>query len=135
MRWSEEQLQEYQSKQQSLRPVGYVDLLHHNGQADEGPESSLQAKIERWCIDNYFYFIRDRSRGKNTPGQPDLVIALKDRTLWLELKSKTGRLRPDQVKVIRQLLFLGHEVHKVTSFKQFLRIVQGDTESIQNETP
>jgi hypothetical protein len=127
LRWSEEQLQEYQSKRHLPQPVGYVPLLYHKERPDEGPESSLQSKIEKWCIDHHFYFIRDRSRGRNTPGQPDLVIALPDRrTLWIELKSKMGRLRPEQIRVIQQLILHGHEIHVVKSFRQFLTIVHED---------
>ena len=124
MRWTQEQLDEYQARQN-----GYIPLSSHSriqeskSKADEEPEHKLQAKIEKYCRDHGWYFFHDRSRGDNRPGHPDLVIALAGRTLWLELKSRNGRLRPEQQKVILQLLALGHEVHELKSFKRFLEIV------------
>jgi hypothetical protein len=97
-----------------------------NDVADEGKESLLQMKIESYCKDRGFYFFHDRSRGKNPEGNPDLVICLpKGRTVWVECKSKDGRLSEAQKKVATQLLGAGHEWHEVRSYNRFLSIIEG----------
>ncbi|MCE5335578.1 MAG: VRR-NUC domain-containing protein [Desulfobacteraceae bacterium] len=96
--------------------------MHHTD-ADPGPESSLQERIEKWCRENGFPFFHDRSRGWNEPGFPDLVIALRcGKTLWIELKSKDGRLKSEQEKWRLQLMALGHEHFVIRSFKRFLEV-------------
>jgi hypothetical protein len=96
-------------------------------ECDPGPESELQERIEKWCKENGFPFFHDRSRNKNEPGFPDLVIALRDgRTLWIELKSKDGRLKKDQEKWRLQLMALGHEHHVIRSFKRFMEVVNAN---------
>jgi hypothetical protein len=132
LRWTQEQFEEYQARR---KHAGYVPLLSHSreisskddSQPDQGKEIDLQSKIERFCRGHGFYFFHDRSRECNAKGFPDLVIALKaGRVIWLELKSAKGRLRPDQKQVRMMLLALGHEWHEVRSYRQFLRIVQGE---------
>ena len=115
--WTEEQLMEVQARQQK-KP-------HDTNFPDLAPEYKLQSNIEKYLTDHGFYFFHDRSRGVNRAGQPDLVIALPGaRTLWLELKSATGRLSPDQKLTRQMLLALGHEFYKVRSYRSFLEIVK-----------
>ena len=91
---------------------------------DQGQESDLQEKIGKYCREHGFPFYHDRSRKKNAPGFPDLVIALKGgRTLWLELKSKKGVMLKEQKEWRLQLLALEHEHHICRSYKHFLSIV------------
>ena len=93
--------------------------------ADDAPEYKLQAKIEAWCKQNGFPFHHDRSRGCNTAGFPDLVIALAGGiTLWVELKSAKGRLSDDQRKWQAMLIYLGHKHFVIKSFRQFLQAVE-----------
>jgi hypothetical protein len=92
--------------------------------ADEASEHKLQSKIEQHCKQEGFYLVHDRSRGRNQPGQPDCIIALPGSiTLYLELKSKTGRLSADQKRVQLMLMHMGHRFYVVKSFRQFLTIV------------
>ena len=119
MRWSQQQLEEYQARQ--LKPGSPIVIT-----PDEGPESKLQAKIEKYCRDAGFYYFHDYSRNVNKPGHPDLVIALYNgNTIWVELKKAKGRMSEDQKKVFQRLLYLGHDYYIITSFKQFIRIVEG----------
>jgi hypothetical protein len=126
MNWTEEQLAEYQLK--SARWKNGVSVQEVKGkEVDPGPESDLQSRIEDWCRNNGYPFFHDRSRGKNAPGFPDLVIALRaGKTLWLELKSKTGTMEKEQHQWRLMLMHLGHVHHVIRSFKAFLRIVQKD---------
>jgi hypothetical protein len=89
------------------------------------PESKLQAQIEKWCKDNGFPYYHDYSRGKNKPGFPDIIIALPGGwALWLELKSKTGRLSKEQEQWRLKLMALGHEHYVIKSYRQFLEVVR-----------
>lgn len=134
LRWSEEQLQEYEARagRRNTRPAcENAPQSTLSPLDDERPdpisENALQDKIEGFCTEWGFYWFHDRSRGKNKPGHPDLVIAMKGgRTLWIELKSKSGRLTADQKRVRLMLMQLGHEFHEVRSFKRFLEVVNGD---------
>lgn len=127
LRWSEEQLAEWQ--QRARKPTSGLSgslPLPGKEEADPGLERDLQDRVEDWCADNGYPFFHDRSRGKNVPGFPDLVIALRSgRTLWLELKSKSGRLSAEQKLFRLKLLALGHEWYEVRSYKRFLEVVNG----------
>lgn len=111
LRWTQEQFETYQARRAIPKHAGYVPLSSHSreigasdvSKPDPGRESDLQAKIERYCRDHGYYFFHDRSRGDNAKGHPDLVIAIRGRTLWLELKSSQGRLTSKQRQVRLQL--------------------------------
>lgn len=139
LRWTPEQLEEYQARRATqgcrVNHTGYVPLLAHSREitrtddrkADQGKESDLQAKIERYCRDHGFYFFHDRSREQNAKGFPDLVIAMPaGRVVWLELKGPRGRLRPEQKQVRLMLLALGQEWYEIRSYRQFVEVVNGN---------
>lgn len=141
LRWTDEELIAYQERQRSRSvpaprycsssgvepgglPVPSVPPLS-DPPPDSGLERDLQAKIEEYCKEHGYPFFHDRSRKCNVPGFPDLVIALPGgRTLWIELKSKSGRLDSEQKRFRLMLLALGHEWHMCRSFRHFARIVQ-----------
>jgi hypothetical protein len=129
MNWTEEELIAYQERQSRHKggiPIDVNNIVPEI-EPDPGPEHNLQDRIEGYCRDHAIPFFHDRSRRMNTPGFPDLIIALPGgKTLWLELKSKTGRLDPDQKKWRLMLLRLNHEWYQVKSFRSFLRIVNGE---------
>ena len=55
---------------------------------------------------------RPDARGRKqatAAGWPDLVILGKGRALFVELKSETGRIRPEQVETLRRLAEAGCE--------------------------
>ena len=119
MRWTQQQLEEYRARRM-------VKSQPNPCAPDPAPEKDLQAKAEKLCRERGYHFFHDRSRGANAPGQTDLVIAMpKGRTLWVELKSKTGRLSADQKRLRMVLSALGHEWHEVRSYQQFLIILDG----------
>lgn len=119
MRWTQQQLEEYQARRT-------VETEPTPCAADPGPEKDLQAKAEKFCRERGYHFFHDRSQGANAPGQTDLVIAMpKGRTVWVELKSKSGRLSADQKRVRMILSALGHEWHEVRSYRQFVCLVDG----------
>lgn len=62
-------------------------------------------------------------RTKRTPGEPDVILVMPGRTLFIELKKKDRKLSTEQLGVEAWLRKLGHELHVVRSFEQFLSIV------------
>jgi hypothetical protein len=117
MRWTQDQVDAYNSR--------FSDSQKTDSHPDIGPESQLQARIEKYLKENGFYFFHDRSRGANKAGQPDLVIALHGgRTLWIELKAAKGRMDKNQRLTRQILLALGHEFYEIRSFKLFIQLLE-----------
>lgn len=91
---------------------------------DEGSEAKLQAKAERYCEEHGYVWFHDRSRKCNRKGFVDLVVALPGgRTVWIEFKSKGGRLRPEQATERDKLEAMSHKWCLVRSYRQFLGII------------
>jgi hypothetical protein len=121
LRWTPEQLADYLARRGK---AGAPERLAPAAEADDGPEWRLQREIETWCRERGLYVFHDRSRSRNAPGHPDLVIALpRARTLWLELKSRRGRLTSDQKRVAQRLRSCGHQWAVIKSFNDFLELV------------
>ena len=120
MRWTEEKLTQHLAARKATE-----DETEH--ESDNTPESRLQARCEAYLTDKGYYYFHDKSRQTNAPGLLDLVIALPHgRTVWIELKSKRGRMRPEQKETVYKLMCLGHEVFApVKSYKRFVEIIEG----------
>lgn len=127
LRYSEEEalriIEEQKAKRQRVSEG-------HKYKPDEGLESVLSNKVRGYCKQKgYPALIFKQSKLVKTlvtAGWPDGVIALpRGRVLWVELKNKEGRLKPDQHKYRLMLLALGHHWYEVRSFKQFIDIVEG----------
>lgn len=117
-RWTEEQYDDYIK---SLVPV--VDP--GPDVADNGPEYRLQSKCIKYCKDRGYPVFHDYSRRRNEAGWPDLFIFLSGgRKELIELKAGKKGLREEQRELKRHLMYLGHEVHVVRSFKKFLEVVE-----------
>jgi len=115
MRWTQEKLLEYQARNKAFK---------HNITADDGKECELDTKIAKYCKEQGYYAFHDYSKGKNKPGHLDFVIALPNgRTVWIENKSKEGKLSEAQKLNMVLLAGLGHEVYECRSFKRFLEII------------
>ena len=96
-----------------------------DGEADPGPESTLQKKINLWCREHGYHFLSFRkskkAKGFLRAGHPDITIFMEEgRTVLIELKDGRGRLSEDQLKVKRILKYMKHEWYEVRSYKQFL---------------
>lgn len=92
-------------------------------------ESKLQSKCNKWLRDNNIMHLHlEKGRGVQTThrkGIPDLIIWLdKGRTVFIELKSQTGKLSPDQNEFFEKALRLGHHVYMINSFDKFLLVME-----------
>lgn len=64
-------------------------------------------------------------RAMRTPGEPDFVCLLPNgRTVFIEAKTKTGKLSPEQLGMKLWAERLGHQIHTVRSLKEFLEVVK-----------
>ncbi len=98
-------------------------------EADPGPESILQGKIEKWCRDwgrPCLSFRQSKHAKRLLPaGWPDMEIIMpKGQTLRIELKSRSGRLSAEQKQLRLQFMALGHTIHQIRSYRAFLSIVE-----------
>lgn len=73
------------------------------------PESALQEAVQQRCdaLGLLWYHVNDSRR--DNPGMPDLLIVGKV-TLFVELKSMRGRLRPEQDAFMKALQNSGQQV-------------------------
>ena len=94
---------------------------------DKGLENALQRKAEDWLNERGYPYIHDRSRKKNKKGKIlDLHIYLpKGRHVVIEFKVTGNKMSDEQKETYRKILFLGHEIYEVRSFKRFLEIMGG----------
>jgi hypothetical protein len=136
MKWTEEEYQTFMTRRQTQKERAEVSPVSiQNGKPcvdteaiDDALESKLQGKIETFLrgLGSKCFWFHDRSRGENVAGLPDLLIWLPEgRFVAMELKRKGNKLSEEQRRTIARLLFLGHEVHEVRSFKQAVGIIDG----------
>lgn len=95
---------------------------HRVGEDAVDDESKLQSDIRAECQRRGWYCVSARMDRKTTTaiGTPDFIVAMPDgRTLWIEAKTRTGKLTPAQMAAAAWLKKLGHEYHIVRSAAEF----------------
>ena len=88
-------------------------------------ESDLHRQVQDWLDAHGWVYIHSRMDRKSTTseGSPDFVIGCPNgRTLWLELKSRRGKIRPEQRYWEVQLRRLGHIHSFIRCMNDFLQI-------------
>lgn len=89
-------------------------------------ERDLHEQIIQHCQNSRWLYFHSRMDQKSTAtvGQPDFTILLPaGRVLFIECKAKGGKLRPEQQRVKMVAECLGHTVHVIYSFDEFLNIL------------
>lgn len=90
-------------------------------------ESKLQKDCNKFLRDcGILYFHNEKGRGSNKrhrAGWPDLAIFRKNRTLFVELKTETGIVDPDQKALHKRLREAGFEVHVCRTIESFVETV------------
>ncbi len=114
-----------------LRKADRAGVCLTHPTADSGPESVLQDKIEQECRQRQWAFARTRMDKATTftmAGVPDFIIAMHSgRTLYMEVKTKTGKQSAEQKGFQVLLEMNGHEYHLVRSFAEFLSVTKNTT--------
>lgn len=91
-------------------------------------EQELHNQIIGHCKSNaWIYFHGSMAHSTfRTVGEPDFVILGRDgKFLMIECKTKTGKLSPEQIAMGAWAESLGHKIHVVRSFSQYLEICHG----------
>lgn len=89
-------------------------------------EADLHAQIMDFCRDRRWQFLHGSmaERTHRTEGEPDFVIlASGGRVLFVECKSRLGKLSPAQQAFKFAAEINGHTIHVVRSMDEFLKIV------------
>lgn len=90
-------------------------------------EAQLHREILDYCRARGWPVVHSRMDVPQTAGvgTPDFVVALPGgRTLWVEAKSKKGKLRPEQAAWMAALRAVEHEACVVRSMGDFFRCVE-----------
>lgn len=74
-------------------------------------ETAWQASILGFASSTGWLWFHDEDSRRNRRGFPDLVLVRRDRVVFAELKSQTGRVRPEQVKWLDRLVQTPAEVY------------------------
>jgi hypothetical protein len=100
---------------------------HKPGEASFSSERELQqailadAKQKGWIA---FYNRMDR-KSTSVVGTPDITLAMAGgRTLFLECKSRGGKVSTEQAATIAWLRKLAHRVEVVSSFQEYLEAIK-----------
>ena len=96
--------------------------------ASEGPEAELQQAIIAECSRRGWICLHGSMshRTFRTPGEWDhTVLGDRGRIWFLEAKTRTGKLSTDQQAIHAWASKLGHKVHVVRSYEEFIQIVNG----------
>lgn len=94
------------------------------------PEGRLKEDVKKLLEASGFYvrsIVIGQVPGMRNPsrGIPDLVCIKRSRTLWLELKSEKGKLRPEQEQFILEWTQKGGEAYVVRSLEDVMKILKG----------
>jgi hypothetical protein len=90
-------------------------------------EADLHREIIAECERRGWHYFRSSMahRTHRTVGEPDFIICSdKGVVLFVECKSRTGKLSAEQQACHRWLAKLGHTVHVVRSMEEFLEITK-----------
>lgn len=101
-------------------------------------ELPLHDEIIAFCYQQHprWKYIHANPTAKSTiaKGCQDFTLFLPGGvTLCIECKSKTGKLKPDQLAWKLQMEMLGHTVHVIQSMSDFLKLVSETTQVKPNE--
>ena len=91
------------------------------------PEKEIHRLILLECHRRGFLALHGSMAHKTfrTIGEPDCTILMPSgRVLFVEVKTRSGRISEEQEAFARRALLLGHTVHVVRSFEEFLQLLK-----------
>jgi len=100
--------------------------LGGEGQCPTGKEKLLQGEIRDECKRRGWIALTGSmaQRTLRTLGEPDFtIVASEGRVFLVECKTKTGKLSIEQLALAKQAACLGHTIHVVRSFVEFIELV------------
>ena len=115
--WSQSDHNRFLARRQVITPDEFT--------AEERLECALHGDILNHCRRLGWIGLHSRmdKRSTSTVGHPDFVILCNEgRTLHIEAKTRKGKLREKQAALRAWADKLGHTIHLVRSYKQFIDI-------------
>jgi hypothetical protein len=94
---------------------------------DLSPERVLHDRILKECRQRGYYVVHSRTDRKTTTdlGVPDVILAVPNgQTVWVEIKSRKAKLRPEQSYALAHLKKLNHRAYVIHSFTAFLELLK-----------
>lgn len=85
-------------------------------------ESKLEREASRFATAKGWFQTKIQKASIN--GFPDRLFIKDGRTIYVEFKSKSGSLRPEQERVIADMRDKGAEVYVISSMEQFCVIFE-----------
>jgi len=130
LRWTQEQLDAYNAQRctESLDALGYP--LPGAESKAVAEERSLQHACEAWLTERGLWWHHDRDRRGEVAGVPDLLICYSGLFIAVELKSKTGKVKPEQRDMMSAIRKSGGRTFVSRSLEEFIGKLLGGT----NET-
>ena len=120
MRWTPDQVAAYEArfsnKPKQAKPEGPTV-----------PEKEIHRLILLECNRRGFLALHGSMahRTHRTAGEPDLTILMPGgRVLFVEAKTRSGRISEEQEAFARRAELLGHTVHIVRSFEEFIQLIK-----------
>lgn len=120
--WTRDDIRSYEARNQ---PKGEAIVDQSIANEAVKSESDLHDRIMQECRRRQWIALHGRmdyATGR-TKGEPDFIIIADGAVYFIECKTKTGKLSPDQQAIAHQASRLGHTIHLVRSFQQFLDLV------------
>lgn len=95
----------------------------------KGPESKIVADIVKYLKHlrtngQKVVWFKVHGSPMQQAGMPDFIIVIGGRTLWVEVKSSSGKVTPLQQHTIQQIMAAGGEVVVVRSLTELQYLVQ-----------
>jgi hypothetical protein len=100
-------------------------LIEQIAERDEGQEKKIRKQIISFAERNRIIVDTPNHHRKSrlANGRPDLLLTKDCRALYLELKSGTNKLSPEQEAYILKLIEAGNRVHVVRSYQAGAAII------------
>lgn len=102
--------------------MSVCDQSNYDGCDDEG---ELHAQIIQECKRRGWLPFHGSMahKSRRTPGEADFTILVPGSVIFIECKTRTGKQSPDQLAVSAMAARLGHTIHIVRSFPEFISLI------------
>lgn len=119
VKWTQADLDAHRAK---LQP-GIITPVKVN-KADAKLEKQLESMVENYLRVNEYEFLHLSFRSREKKGWPDISTVINGVPLFIELKSATGKLSEDQIRVLAKLKDQGAWVVVATTFEEVHRVIE-----------
>jgi len=108
---------------QTQRELGYTPPEEVRAKDEAKEEKVLQKDCEEFLGRHEIEYLHLSIRAREKSGWPDLVFVANGTPFAVELKTATGKVSGDQVRVLAWMRRNGWQVHVLRSYDRFVEIV------------